>query len=102
MDQIINVLLAIDKAHTALQRALDGRPCLGGLNQVYGPNHPTPSAWSFCGKYNTLFIYTIISKAIWHHTDGVAARRTVDKKPENTCTNKNLLDIKNIFTFLTK
>ncbi len=38
------VLLAIDNAHTLLQRALDcGPPGLGWLNQVYGLNNPTPS-----------------------------------------------------------
>ncbi len=33
-------------------------PVLGGLNQVYGPNHPTPSVQSICGKYiNTVTRY---------------------------------------------
>ncbi len=36
------VLLAIDNAHTVPQRALYSGPGLGGLNQVYGHNHPTP------------------------------------------------------------
>ncbi len=44
MDQLVNILLAIDKAHAAQQRALDCKSGLGILNQVYGPNHPTPSA----------------------------------------------------------
>ncbi len=35
MGQFIKVLLAIDKLHTVPQRALDFRPGLGGLNQVY-------------------------------------------------------------------
>ncbi len=43
MGQFRKVLLAIDKVHTVPQRALDCRLCLGGLNQVYGPNCPTPS-----------------------------------------------------------
>ncbi len=43
MDQFSKVILAIDKVHTVQQRDLDCGPCLGGLNQVYGPNHPTPS-----------------------------------------------------------
>ncbi len=43
MGQFSNVLLAIDKEHTVPQRALDCRPGLGGLNQVHGPNCPTPS-----------------------------------------------------------
>ncbi len=43
MAQFNKVLLAIDKVHTVPQRALDCRPGLGRLNQVYGPNHPTPS-----------------------------------------------------------
>ncbi len=43
MGQSSKVLLAIDKAHTVPQWAMDCRPALGGLNQVYGPNHPTPS-----------------------------------------------------------
>ncbi len=42
MGQFSNVLLAIDKAHTVPQRGLYCQPGLGGLNQVYGPNHPTP------------------------------------------------------------
>ncbi len=53
MGQFSNVLLAIDKAHTAPQRALDCIPGLGELNQVYGPNHPT---LSICGKYINIFI----------------------------------------------
>ncbi len=38
MGHFNNVLLAIDKAHTVPQRALDCGPGLGGLKQVYGPN----------------------------------------------------------------
>ncbi len=37
------ITIAIDNAHTVPQMALDCGPGLGGLNQVYGPNHPTPS-----------------------------------------------------------
>ncbi len=33
---------------------------------------------------DAFYIYTISSKAIWHHTDGVVARRIVDKQPEIT------------------
>ncbi len=41
MDQLVNLVLVIDKVHTAPQMALDCRPDLGrGL----WPNHPTPSA----------------------------------------------------------
>ncbi len=43
MGQLINVLLAIEKAHTVPQRALYCRLGLGGLNQV------------ICGKYNNIF-----------------------------------------------
>ncbi len=43
MGQFSNVLLAIDEAHTVTQRALDCGPGIGGLNQVYGLNHLTPS-----------------------------------------------------------
>ncbi len=43
MGQFSKVLLAIDNAHTVPQKALDSRPGFDGLNQVYGPNHPTPS-----------------------------------------------------------
>ncbi len=43
MGQFSHVLLAIDKAHIVTQRAMDCRPDLGGLNQVYGPNCPNPS-----------------------------------------------------------
>ncbi len=43
MDQLMNVIITIDKVHTTAQRVLDCRPGLGGLTQVYGPNHPTPT-----------------------------------------------------------
>ncbi len=42
MGQFSNVQLAIDHAHTVPHRALDCGPCLGGLNQVDGPNRLTP------------------------------------------------------------
>ncbi len=38
----MNVILTIDKVHPA--PVLNCGPGLGGLNQVYGPNCPTPSA----------------------------------------------------------
>ncbi len=38
MDQLVNVIVAIDKLRTTGQRALDCEPGLGGLNQVIGPN----------------------------------------------------------------
>ncbi len=41
MGQLVNVILTIDKVHTAPQKILDYGPGLGGLNQVYGTNHPT-------------------------------------------------------------
>ncbi len=44
MDQLVNVLLGIDEAHIVPKRALNSGPGLAGLNQVNGPNHPTPSA----------------------------------------------------------
>ncbi len=44
MDQLVNILLAIDKAYTTPHRSLDYGPGLGGLHQVDGPNHPIPSA----------------------------------------------------------
>ncbi len=56
MGQLVNVLLAIEKAHTLLYRALDCGPDFGGLNQAYGPNHPTTSVYSICGKYTNIFI----------------------------------------------
>ncbi len=43
MGQFSKELLVIDNAHTLPQWALDCGPGLAGLNQVYGPNHPTPS-----------------------------------------------------------
>ncbi len=43
MGQFRKVLLAIDNAHSLPQRALDCRPGLGGLNQVYVPYSHTPS-----------------------------------------------------------
>ncbi len=45
MGQLVNVILAIDKAHTASQRAMNYGLGLGGINQVYGPNCPTPTAY---------------------------------------------------------
>ncbi len=38
MGQFSEVLLAIDNVHTVPQRALDWRPGLGELNQIYVPN----------------------------------------------------------------
>ncbi len=46
---------AIDNVQTVTQTALDCRPGLGGLNQVYGPNCPTPSVKSICGKNINIF-----------------------------------------------
>ncbi len=43
MGQFSKVLLAIDNSHTVPHRDLDCKPGLGGLNQVYEPNCPTPS-----------------------------------------------------------
>ncbi len=43
MGHVSKVPLAIDKAHSVSQKALGCRPSVGQLNQVYGPNHPTPS-----------------------------------------------------------
>ncbi len=43
MVQLSKVLLAINKVHTVPQRALNCRPGLGGLNQIYEPNCPTSS-----------------------------------------------------------
>ncbi len=42
MDQLINVILTIDKVHTTPQRALDCRPGLCGLNQVMNPTVSLP------------------------------------------------------------
>ncbi len=42
MGEFNKVLLAIGKVHTEPQRALDCGQSLGGLNQVYRPNFPTP------------------------------------------------------------
>ncbi len=43
MVQFSKVLLVIDQVHTVRQRALNCRQGLGELNQVNGPNRPTPS-----------------------------------------------------------
>ncbi len=43
MGQFSKVLLSIDNVHTVPQRALGCGTGLGGLNQVYVPNCPTPS-----------------------------------------------------------
>ncbi len=42
MCQFGKVLLTLDNVQTEPQRALDCRPGLSRLNQVYLPNHPTP------------------------------------------------------------
>ncbi len=55
MSHFINILLAINKAHIVVQRALKYRPGLSGLNQVYGPIRPTPSVKSIYGKYINIF-----------------------------------------------
>ncbi len=44
MNHLVNVLSVIDKVHTVPHMALDRRPGLGGLNQVYGPNCATSSS----------------------------------------------------------
>ncbi len=47
------------------QRALDCGQGLGGLNQVteaYGPNCPTPSVKTICGKYINTFTRCTIRK----------------------------------------
>ncbi len=70
MDKFSKVLLAIHNACTVPQRALICGPSLGGLNQVYGPNHPTPSVQSICGKYNIFArcanknLYAIVMAAV--------------------------------------
>ncbi len=78
MGQFSKVLLAIDNAHTVTQRALDCRPGLIGLNQVYVPNLPQRSPTNT--SYTTLSLipqrstintcYTFISdttELIYHH-----------------------------------
>ncbi len=42
MYQLVNILLAIDEAHTVPQRVLVCEPGFGGLNQVMGPTIPLP------------------------------------------------------------
>ncbi len=41
MSQFGQVLLAVDQVQTVPQMALICRSGLAGLNQIYGPNHPT-------------------------------------------------------------
>ncbi len=41
MDQLVNVLLAIDKDDTAFQAVSNGRPGHVGLSQLYGPSRHT-------------------------------------------------------------
>ncbi len=55
MGQFSNVLLAIDRARTLPQRALGCKLNLGGLDKVYGPDHPIPSAKRICGTYINIF-----------------------------------------------
>ncbi len=52
MDQLVNVLLAIDIAHTVSWKALHCEADLVVLNQVDGSDSFTPSAQGSCGKYN--------------------------------------------------
>ncbi len=40
MNKLMNLILTIDKVHTAPQSTLLCGLGLGGLNHVYGPNHP--------------------------------------------------------------
>ncbi len=54
MDQLVNILLAIDKANTVPYSVLDCEPGLGGLKQVYEPVHPTSSAIGIYDKYNNI------------------------------------------------
>ncbi len=56
MGQFSNAPSAIDTLHTVPHRALDYRPGLVGLKQFDGPNSPTPSIRSICGKFNNIFI----------------------------------------------
>ncbi len=42
MDQLVNVLLAIDKVHTEPQKALDCGQGLGRLTRFIGPTIPFP------------------------------------------------------------
>ncbi len=43
MGQFIKIILAINTVPMVPKSALDSGPGLGELNQVDGPNHPTPS-----------------------------------------------------------
>ncbi len=43
MGQFSKVISAFDEVQTVAQRFLNCSPGLGGLNHVYGPNHPTQS-----------------------------------------------------------
>ncbi len=45
----------IDKEHTIPQRALACGPGIVELNQVYLPNHLTPSIENFCSTYINIF-----------------------------------------------
>ncbi len=44
IEESIHVLLATEKADTVLHSTWDSEPGLCGLNHLYGPNLPTPSA----------------------------------------------------------
>ncbi len=55
MDYLVKYYSYWDSVHTVPHRALDCRPGIDGLNQVYGPNHPTRSVLSICGKYVNIF-----------------------------------------------
>ncbi len=57
MDQPMNVILTIDNVHTSPQNVLDCIPYLCGLNQVYGPNHPTPSVRNIGKCYYYYYYY---------------------------------------------
>ncbi len=57
MDQLVHVILPIDKVHIAPQRVLDCGPGLDGLNQVMGPTVPYSLLKSICGYFVSFLVH---------------------------------------------
>ncbi len=51
MDQMVNILLAVDKAHTSLEMSWPADQA-----KVYEPNHSTLSEKSICDTHDDIFI----------------------------------------------
>ncbi len=87
MGQFSNVLLDTDNVQTVLQRTLDCRPGLGGLNQVMDSIAPLPLFRQYCSKYINIFTrctnrnqYDILMTAVADVRKGQACHTKVSFK----------------------